>query len=867
MKFYTWKDIERYFFLKKREWKKTINNIVVYPDEVIIYLDKKKDKNEAKKILGKLFQKNYSLKDDSIRLDIKNSLLSVYYEEEEEKVLKNKVPLFQKAIYEDSIYPVKKLEKLEKTVMAFHSYKGGVGRTLSLLAFAKAWTNVQKDSKKNKLLIIDSDIEAPGLTWSHGGNSEDCFSYLDLLTLIQDSDQIEEIVEIAAQKIGVLTIPIETEQEIVEHFFLPTFRYDAQLLDLYARPDTIIRGRDKEYVLAEIFSKIAVKLGAEAVLVDLRAGISEYSAPILLDPRVKKYCVTSTSLQSVIGVQKILKYISKGLKIDESANLPTVFLNMIPNTLMKSEKEKIIEKFVSCFHTDVSNEQLLDNMVLEFPFASELVHLTDIQQILNSLKDREMYNILKEYIIQYYTSEEKRSNYTEEEYREVLKKISDFANNQITAEANGGAEFLLTEPIKNVCTRFARELPATVIRGSKGSGKTFLYKKLLEQKEWFSFCSSITGQNEDVHGGYFIPVLSTQNVSGLSNVMTECIDNFNEKLSVADVDKTVNINNAIELSEKVRRKKNWVRFWEKFLVKSVNMEIDSFEKLNEKLDKENKGIVFLIDGLEEILQDVSSNENQQKAIVDLCQNIVNILNVKYENIGIVIFLRSDMAKNAITINYEQFDQIFNYSELKWSYDEALKLAVWIVSQSVEEFYNEKIPVEKASQDIISKYLEKLWGLKLGKNNSNEAYSSRWILAALSDFNGQLQARDIIRFLKYAANVTSKKRTYYDRILMPAEIRSAVSICSKEKNNEIKTEYVALKPILEKLEALPQSKKKLPLDLYDNPLTPVEEKLMIQEGYLTREGQKLYIPEILRHSLGFQYERGARPKVLSLMFRR
>ena len=89
-------------------------------------------------------------------------------------------------------------------------------------------------------------------------------------------------------------------------------------------------------------------------------------------------------------------------------------------------------------------------------------------------------------------------------------------------------------------------------------------------------------------------------------------------------------------------------------------------------------------------------------------------------------------------------------------------------------------------------------MKLGKNSSNEAYSSRWILAALSDFNGQLQARDIIRFLYCATEQVGKRSFYYnDRILMPKEVRDAVSSCSKEKIKEIKTEYEQLKPILEK----------------------------------------------------------------------
>ena len=168
--------------------------------------------------------------------------------------------------------------------------------------------------------------------------------------------------------------------------------------------------------------------------------------------------------------------------------------------------------------------------------------------------------------------------------------------------------------------------------------------------------------------------------------------------------------------------------------------------------------------------------------------------------------------------------------------------------------------------MIEQYLEKLWGLKLGRKESNEAYSSRWILAALSDFNGQLQARDIIRFLKYASKYNGKKPPYNDRILMPAEIRNAVSNCSKDKITEIKAEYENLKPIFEKLESLPFEKKTLPMNLEEDALTATEEKSMIQSGYLTRDGEKLYLPEIIRHALGFRYERGARPRVLSLLLK-
>jgi hypothetical protein len=40
--------------------------------------------------------------------------------------------------------------------------------------------------------------------------------------------------------------------------------------------------------------------------------------------------------------------------------------------------------------------------------------------------------------------------------------------------------------------------------------------------------------------------------------------------------------------------------------------------------------------------------------------------------------------------------------------------------------------------------------------------------------------------------------------------------------------------------------------------------MKQEGYLKIDNDKYYLPEIIRHALKFKYERGARPKVLSLL---
>ena len=268
--------------------------------------------------------------------------------------------------------------------------------------------------------------------------------------------------------------------------------------------------------------------------------------------------------------------------------------------------------------------------------------------------------------------------------------------------------------------------------------------------------------------------------------------------------------------------------------------------------------------MEEIFDKTLSNQNEKNAIVALARDTINSLRAKYKNIGCIIFLRQDVARNAIDVNYTQFENLYKNYELNWSKMEALRLALWLVHQAVPGFYTESVEIAQASAEVIESNLIKLWGRKLGKPNSNEANASRWILAALSDFNGQLQARDIIRFLKYATNDLGKA-VYDDRYIMPNEIRKAMPNCSEEKIEEVKQEIGALKPIFERLSNAPEEKKVLPFDSGTFDLTAKEEQIMKQEGYLRIDNGKYYLPEIIRHALKFKYARGARPKVLSLIF--
>lgn len=869
MKYYTWKDVERTLRKNKKSLIDGIIDVEVYASEIVVELTDIRNRNEAQACLSDILVRN--LESDKLYLDLSDSYIDITYEESENSEKKDIViPLFNKVLYRDSAYQPDMLEGTlpGKPVIAFHSYKGGVGRTLSLLAFAKAWS-AEKQGKK--LLIVDSDIEAPGLTWLTNTADEETFSYLDLLEVIQGESNVDKIVDAVEKYASHTVISVDTALMSVEHIILPTYRYQEQLLDIYSSPESIVKSYKKKYILAEVLSKLAERLGAAAVLVDLRAGISEFSAPLLFDPRVKKYIVTSTSYQSVKGTRLLLEQLNKGLPVSKNGNLPEIFITMGMDGIDVSEiSSELIAQYnvdnLIALQDEEEKESLTDNLITELPFASELVHLESLEQIMKVLEGRDFYrNICR--LVRTNYCDEKQTVVNEIIDREsVIQKIHMLASRQISAEANADFNVLMTGAIKNLIKKFHENVPATVVMGAKGAGKTFLFREFLRQVYWESFISSINGEKIKEKNTIMVPLIAPINAIELIDIMKNSVRHFNVEVSFGEMLEWCwddNREKIKEYSKEFHDEKEWKEFWKNLVSNNFAGELE-LQQIEEKLEKENKRIVFLVDGLEEILKETLSNQNEKNAILGLVQEFINELRTRYKNIGCIVFLRKDLARNAIAVNFSQFESLYSLVELNWSRTEALRLVLWLVNQAIPGFYKGQIEIEQVTSEVIEKNLTKLWGVKLGKNESNEAYASRWILAALSDFNGQLQARDIIRFLKFATKDTGKK-VYEDRYIMPNEIKKAVPECSKEKIGEVRQEIGDLSPIFKKLEEASVEKRVLPFNSNTFQLSASEESLMKQEGYLRIDNEKYYLPEIIRHALGFKYERGARPKVLSLLF--
>jgi hypothetical protein len=273
-------------------------------------------------------------------------------------------------------------------------------------------------------------------------------------------------------------------------------------------------------------------------------------------------------------------------------------------------------------------------------------------------------------------------------------------------------------------------------------------------------------------------------------------------------------------------------------------------------------VIALIDGLENLFQELSSERNQQIALRSLLQDVPEWLELQLERpIGLIVFVRQDMLRNAVKQNPAQLMAKYEPYALKWNSEEALRLVAWIAQNS--KTLSPKEDLQEMDRATLIDALAPLWGRKLGKESSREARSAEWVIAALSDLNGQIQARDIVRFLHIAAGESESNRYWLDRILVPTVIRETIKPCGQEKIKEIREENPQLGDILSKLQQLSSENKQIPFVREQISLNTEEIQILEDSGVILRVEGEYYMSEIFRQGLIFKYKVGARPNVIML----
>jgi MinD-like ATPase involved in chromosome partitioning or flagellar assembly len=901
----TWFDVETVILRKRFAglWPEGMEGASVYPDGAEVRIRSLEDKKGISSTFQEWFGKKYDQKDMKIFLEApvdQTRFFEVTFEVEADG--KPFVPKVRPSFADFSLLSPPEEGDLPNFIQvsvpdafpeespplfAFYSFKGGVGRTIHLISLIKALS--EQDPPK-QVLIVDADLEAPGLTWwgAHQLGTFD-ISFLDFLALTHydDSRNHQVSLSIVEERLRQQPLIFKLEKATREHYFLPAFREIDQLLRMPLRPEHLTQEIGKEWIVADILSQLGKKLEVDAVVVDLRAGLSELASPLLFDPRVTRIMVTTTSGQSIEGTKLVLnqsKKIAYALKTKppeyNSIATPTVIMSMIQEEISDSPAiDKIREEITELLllGDKESTEQLLGKEILrESMFDQKLIHLENLETTLDKLRGTDvqtlMASLADEWLPPKQLAAEIFEKKEEEEHIRHLEILKQTGEEYEYAESGQGEKFLAIQALKSLAQKFRATAPVAVIMGSKGSGKTFMYVHLARLRTWGEFLKLF--DLKGIAKGFIWPLIESVN---LQDQATEIIRTCHEYTGKELPDIVFNSRRQSDIKDLIHSRLEaketgetvWKNFWLRMMSDSMSCgeQEDPLAAMQDILQEKNEQILFQIDGLEDIFQNVDKDPVQQIAIRELCQGVTNTLReLPHNRIGLLIFIRKDLVRSAIKQNFGQFEALYKTFELRWNPEEALRLVAWLVSGAAQlGNYVRFDSVENAPRSQIEKALTRVWGLKLGKPTSREAYTANWVVAALSDFRGQLQARDVVRLIRFASEKALQQRQEYPgRLLPPFAIKNALDPCSEKKVEEIQDEVSSLKGIFAKLKRVPEEKRRIPFDREEFKLTAEEINQLENLGIVTKESGKYYMLEIFRRGLGFGYLDGARPKVLSLL---
>ncbi len=875
---YTWHDIERTLLLDKANWPQEWQGIEAYSMELVIYVKNITEKTrQSSKTYLKQLLKQYFV-DDEIVIKTTKTKISVLWEESEERVETEMLPqpLFKEFLYIDneSKVSLKALEGDRVPVTAFHSYKGGVGRTLSLITFVRNMIQEFQDSKK--VLIVDSDIEAPGLTWlGQEQNGSIPVSYLDVLSIIGAKGEDDQIIENLSHEVENSLLTFHTDKIEISQYFLPTYRKEEQLFDIYANPERIMAESNK-YIIVDVLSKLGARLGVDMVLVDLRAGISEYSAPFLFDPRVSKFFITSTSNQSVYGTHLLLQQIGK----QKGNGVTNILLTMVmKDTFRGKERDDIYDVLLQGDGhgdgEDIADSIMQVEAVIEIEKCDKMIHLGNLDQICENLNSEpRMTDPIRDIVLEMFRDKEKGAvpEYDEKTIAKFKSCLHRIAAENVTAEGADYSNLLATKSVLQLGS-FTREIPKINVLGAKGSGKTYLYKQLLSSKNWDNFLKILDKKSQIAEEVLICPVLCSEDRTHFQPLLAACRQYCIESMPVMKTDADILSQNERKVRDAISKmsgENEWQDLWDE-IVLGMFQNINSWSELDAYLEGIHRKVVFLVDGLETLFRNIMKDGTEKDGIRALCRGLINRLyEYRIDNAGIIVFVRKDIAELAMDANLAQFRDQYQRFELTWSQKDALLLAWKMADRAAKmsgvQWGEDDFPLNNATRIVLEQNLTRLWGKKMGSDGSKNAITVRWVLASLSDFNGQLQARDIVRFLKFATADGNVGRVQYcDRFLTPEDMRKAVKECSDQKLEEVEQEIHQLKNCFQILREVKQEDKQVPLNEHVmSRLGSDERKALERYGYLKEADGEYYIPESVRYALGYNKSKRGGIKLVSLL---
>lgn len=721
-------------------------------------------------------------------------------------------------------------------LVSFYSFKGGVGRTTSMLMAA-----ISLARRGKRVMLIDFDLEAPGIAGLFPQEYLPKYGLLDFLvecSAFQKLDEefsideyiypIGDFCQATAMGGDIYVMPAygSALKELPDFYRKSLMRFDLNL-------PTYFKDRTPIDLL---LSKLNDFVSPDLIFIDTRSGIHQIGGITLTRYSDLALLFFYGSQQNIDGMKMVLPHMKK-------SNIPFLLVNAkVPanDEVAKIEESLYIEgAYEALCICDLDykdgNISIEDESAEHFPIkvsynaAAEVLQNTE--QLVKAFEEQSgEYNYLADMILDAVSpniAAEPEENMSVALQETIVRAFSCIMGDLETAAAED--EFSTTDDLQNKfyplqAFSFIFDPRKFLVLGQKGVGKTALFSALkdktyarslarylgtdtaqYERMDWLVGTSNTTPYNDvvpllketgAVRAFWYCEIIKLLHNfdSSVGKMLPGSISELVESDLNINVIRKFNADTAFQLSE---------------LLKAIDM----------KYAAEEKYVTVIYDALDCIVSPA-----------DRGPFLSELIDIWYKNMGVLtsirckIFLREDIFAREIEVADKV--KLRNYSSvIKWQYDQLFAM-VWkrVISQSgdIRQWYY-KITSQNIANTSESEYLpglgytpilneqknkellSALIGSKMGSGNKASTYN--WFKNRLADTLGVIVPRSMIDIFSKAAAAeldTRQRGTAITKsIIRPRCFEDNLKPVSEKRVTDLNEEFVEYQAFFEKLKNMVQ----------------------------------------------------------------
>jgi MinD-like ATPase involved in chromosome partitioning or flagellar assembly len=681
-------------------------------------------------------------------------------------------------------------------VTTFYSFKGGVGRSTALAFVANILA-----TRGYRVVMIDLDLEAPGLSFAHPVDIPDAnvcgvldYIYQRDLTPDEDTPKIEDCIR-------QVNIPARGEL-----YLIPAGAYDEGYIHRLADLDIHALYQREKNPIHQLLGDVKRSLEPDIILIDARTGFTEMGAVALFDQADLGIICFSPTKQSYAGLEWVVKAASKQRKYTGIPDLRFLLTPMPP--VASAQQQEWLGRAADWITENwgVPKDTTVDELYYYVPYNPNITTLDSLfEEVPGAILDSYMpvadviRASLPERISRPTTGPEVK---IADKHQIILGEL-DFQspNAQDMDSAAIPSLFQRTGDFP----KFLQDR-TWLIRGAKGTGKTLLFRLFVEQAE---NARKLARQYEDLRNVLFIPGHGRENLRS-TLLKRESFEDYERAVGPQNWTafwlnylllqlaaslpglQTLPLDPFLQrVIGRQRRSQEEVLAWMKARTSILARALDELQMIDEWLGQRGQRVWVLYDELDSASSQKDLRRNALDALLEWWLRSGPGLNT----ISPKILLREDIWAGL------NFNNKTHYSSrtilLRWDEENLWRLVLrqaLSTSPTFAAIVRQQSAIELAHLDVslqidtLRKGLYPLWGEQMGRVKKSFTYN--WVQKRISDYQGNRFPRSLILLLQHAVEI--EKNTYdknpYDTVLRPRSLINALPEVSEERVNDVKNEY-------------------------------------------------------------------------------